>query len=204
MYLDYSRILQLIFPLSEDEKLLRNIPMDTLQNKVRSSVHATPHILLQYSDAQVRAAIHLSKFNGSKKAQMLLATAVAHHLHSITTASVLIPIPLSPTRERARGYNQVTQVLKQAIANDSIHRLDKNILQRIRNTEPQTSLKREERLENLAGAFSVTHSATHKDHSSLHFVLIDDVLTTGSTLKEAEAILKSLSPASITCMAFAH
>ena len=101
---------------------------------------------------------------------------------------------------RARGYNQVTEVLRYAL-HENHHALSLNTLTRIRDTRPQVELNRLERLTNMKEAFLVTRpeSVAGKD-----IILVDDVVTTGATLHEAEAALMLHNPRSVTLLALAH
>jgi len=98
----------------------------------------------------------------------------------------LIPVPLHPSRERERGYNQ-SKILADEISRlTSLPLLDK-VLFRKKNTRDQTYLTAEERERNVKGAFRLKHSLTLQGKKIL---LVDDVMTTGTTLKECSKILK--------------
>lgn len=96
----------------------------------------------------------------------------------------LVPVPLHPLRKRERGYNQA-EVLARAIGQKTgIPVLD--ILRRVRNTTTQTHFDRKERMKNLSKAFEIKSPRPIKDAQIL---LVDDVLTTGSTLDECAKVL---------------
>ncbi|MCK5524579.1 MAG: ComF family protein [Thiomargarita sp.] len=100
---------------------------------------------------------------------------------------VLIPVPLHPKRLRQRGYNQSLELAK-CITKQTGIPLDYKSAQRIKNTQPQTSLANsQQRQENLKGAFQVTRNQNWQ-----HIVLIDDVMTTGSTVKELALVFKKI------------
>jgi ComF family protein len=104
----------------------------------------------------------------------------------VTADSVLVPVPLHPARRRERGYNQ-SEVLSRAIARLSKSAVFPRALVRTRNTPPQAALGREKRLGNVAGSLA---AGTFSGMKSGHVVLVDDVVTTGSTLREcAQALL---------------
>ena len=98
---------------------------------------------------------------------------------------VIIPVPLHPTRQRERGFNQATLLAELLSAQTSIP--CKPLLERTRYTTTQTALDRSERMENLHNAFRLRKNA---DVRGLRVLLIDDVLTTGSTLNECARVLK--------------
>ena len=206
MILDYKRILSFLFPPSEDELQIAGVlPNDFLQ-LIYVQQHDDVTTLLPYSNARVRSAIHLLKFHNHPHAKKLLATVLHQYLcTSPHTSPILIPIPLSSKRLRERGYNQVTEVIQSALSKEIPATVVKNILVRTRNTTPQTSLSRQERLTNMKDAFAIKNMKNaQKSIAGRHIILIDDVMTTGTTLKAAKTALLSLGAASITCVALAH
>ena len=98
---------------------------------------------------------------------------------------VIVPVPLHPTRRRERGFNQASLLAELLSAQTSIPA--KPLLERTRYTTTQTALDRSERMENLHNAFRLRKNA---DVRGLRVLLVDDVLTTGSTLNECARILK--------------
>lgn len=103
----------------------------------------------------------------------------------------IIPIPLAPKRLRERGFNQAELIAKEMLKCLSLpeNKLSLNILERSRHTEPQVTMASfEERAKNVAGCFSVLNPDAVKGGS---FALVDDVFTSGSTIKEAVTILKN-------------
>jgi competence protein ComFC len=98
---------------------------------------------------------------------------------------LIVPVPLHPARQRERGFNQAALIAEPLSARLSVPA--QPLLERIRYTTTQTAFDRAERMENLHGAFRLRKSA---DVRGSHVLLIDDVLTTGSTLSECARILK--------------
>ena len=105
---------------------------------------------------------------------------------------VLVPVPLHPARQRERGFNQARLLSELLSAQISIP--SKLHLERIRYTTTQTALDRSERMENLHNAFRLRKNA---DVRGLRVLLIDDVLTTGSTLSECARVLKRAGALSV-------
>ncbi len=200
VYRFFSYLCDIVFPPSKDASLVRTLDIGTMRKLyVCRSVHTTC-ALSAYSDPRVRALVHEAKFQGNKKAYILLGNLLARYVDTITPPDYIIPIPLSAKRLRTRGYNQVAEVITHAII-PSMTQIRTDILLRTRDTRPQTELKRAERLVNLRDAFGVADSA---EITGKHILIIDDVLTTGATLHAAKAALLPYSPASITCIALAH
>lgn len=108
-----------------------------------------------------------------------------------------VPIPLHWTRYAWRGYNQA-DIIAQELAHFS-EKPSYSLLYRIKNTEYQTKLSSHERQKNVKDAFAVY--ANKMSHiKGQHIMLVDDLLTTGSTLKSAARALLPYRPASISAV----
>lgn len=91
---------------------------------------------------------------------------------------LVIPMPLHPFKQLLRGYNQATY-LAEGIALALGVEVDRRAVRRIRHTSSQARTPRRERAENVAGAFAVNDA---KRLAGRHVLVVDDVLTTGSTV----------------------
>ena len=106
------------------------------------------------------------------------------HKHPTPWPECIIPVPLHQQRYHARGYNQTIELARFLHRRLNIPvRLD--VLKRLKNTPEQAGLSREERLKNLRQAFVTNHVAM-----PMHVAILDDVITTGSTVHEVASILK--------------
>ncbi len=201
MWQSYKQLLHLIFPPSVDEQLLMATNPQHFQT-FRTSTQTGTTVLLPYHDRAVRAAIHLAKFHHHELAIMRLGNALAAYCkeHRI---DFVVPIPLSTRRERTRGYNQVVEILRAAQNIDPTLRYNHRLLVRTRHTIPQTELSREARRKNLINAFALATQHVPAHIHELSVMLLDDVVTTGSTLKAARAALAPLKPQAIICVALA-
>ncbi len=201
MWLTYKQVIRLLFPPSPDEALLEKAPAEHFK-----ILHAHNHhgvaTLLSYRDPYVRAAIHLAKFHHHADARQLLGAALATHCNN-HPVDCIIPVPLSGKRYRERGYNQVVEIISAAQKINPSISFNEKLLVRTKHTRPQTELTRDERLTNVTTAFSLRTQHIPADIRNLNIVLLDDVVTTGSTIKAARAVLAPLHPKSITCVALA-
>jgi len=118
---------------------------------------------------------------------------------ALEAADWLLPMPLSAQRLQTRGFNQ-TLVLARALEPD---KLRAEVLLRVRETPPQSSLSRRERRLAVRGAYAVepAHAAAVRGK---RIVLLDDVMTTGATLHEAAKVLRRQGAAHITALVFAR
>ncbi len=117
---------------------------------------------------------------------------------------LLIPIPLSKSRKRERGYNQTELLCKELVKLDKgINFTNENeILIKIKDTKRQAHIEnRTERLKNIIGSFQVLNKEKIKGKN---IVLIDDITTTGATLHEAKKVLKEAGAKKIIAFTVAH
>src|SRR6184192_2514542 len=105
---------------------------------------------------------------------------------------IIVPVPLHSTRQRERGFNQASLLAELLSVEISVP--SRPLLGRVRYTTTQTALDRAERMENLRNAFRLRKTATVRN---LRVLLIDDVLTTGSTLSECSRVLKRAGAISV-------
>ncbi|MBG6186605.1 ComF family protein [Flavobacterium sp. CAN_S2] len=153
----------------------------------------------------VQELIHNLKYKGHEEIGAILGEWYAEDLKTITllqTVDEIIPVPLHRRKLKERGYNQVTAFGK---ALSSGLNIDYNDSILVRNVYSKTQSKKNllGRTEGIESTFDV--SFTEKDHNK-HFLLIDDVITTGSTLEACSRALLKIPGAkiSIVCMAMAQ
>ena len=108
-------------------------------------------------------------------------------------------IPLHDQRLEERGFNQASQLADGLAEQWGIPRADD--LRKIRQTPDQVDLSREERMENLRDAFSVPDST---DLSGEHVLVVDDIFTTGSTLRSAARELQAAGADAVTAVVLAR
>lgn len=105
-----------------------------------------------------------------------------------TEGNVISAVPLHWIRKNERGFNQA-EILAKLVAEVFQLPFNCKILKRVKRTEPQASLSREGRQTNTRGAFELCDGAKELI-KGCSFVMVDDVWTTGSTLKECGKVLK--------------
>ena len=145
----------------------------------------------EYRDG-LRGLIHLLKYEAVTPVRAplgeMLANVISEVLPSCSDAKpMLIPVPLQRSRSRARGFNQAELIARSATRHLPELEYAPQLLLRRRETISQVGLSREERIENVRDAFSVS------DPDRVHgrsVIVVDDVMTTGTTLSECARVLK--------------
>ena len=114
--------------------------------------------------------------------------------------TALVPVPLAPVKERARGFNQAA-VLADAVARRWGIPVWRDCLSRTRATPSQTRLTPGERLANVHGAF-LANAECAEQLRGTHLVLVDDVLTTGATLNACAHALFAAGARTLSYLTF--
>jgi ComF family protein len=130
--------------------------------------------------------IHQLKFNEKLANSRLLGNMLADAIEkkAVELPDVVLPVPLYKKRLRQRGYNQSIE-LARPVANRLDIPLDLQSVIRVRDTQSQTGLDKKQRRKNMRAAFEVIEPLHVK-----HVAIIDDVVTTTSTVNELARILK--------------
>lgn len=132
---------------------------------------------------RLKELILLFKYKGCESLSRVLALMAYEHLAEdglFEGLDFILPVPLHRKREKHRGFNQA-ELLGRALSGLSDIPLLPRVLIKVRNTPAQVSLEAAEREKNLRGAFEVRKAGKIAGRTVL---LVDDVYTTGSTLKE--------------------
>ncbi|HEX7737315.1 MAG TPA: ComF family protein [Ktedonobacteraceae bacterium] len=137
----------------------------------------------------LRKAIHALKYDGQQRLAeplgLLLAGAFQHYEMDVDG---IVSLPLHPLRQRERGYNQAALLASSCATHLKVPYLEDLVI-RQRITRPQVGLAFHERLQNVAGAFTLATGARARLPGYRALLLIDDVSTTGATLEACAAPL---------------
>ncbi len=159
-------------------------------------LHFDAAVAAYRSRGLVRKLVHDFKYGHQRHLRHPLAAWLREAMHDPRLDGrrfdLIVPVPLHPTRERERGFNQATLLAELLAQHVSVP--VSAALERIRYTITQTAYDRAERMENLRDAFRLRKKA---DVRELRVLLIDDVLTTGSTLSECARVLKEAGAISV-------
>lgn len=146
--------------------------------------------------------LRMKQASGEGLAERMGRLWAEHHAERLRElkAELVIPVPLHWVRRWLRGYNQ-SEVLARGLASALDLPCRPGWLRRIRHTVMQRSLSGAERRDNVRGAFRARSAAFLKDRTVL---LVDDVLTTGSTASEAAKALRQGGAARVVVAVLAH
>ena len=163
---------------------IRRLPLDAETFAVLDGVWS----LGRYSDG-LRTLLIPLKFNMKRDRlpylQRFLAAAGENLPDEIKTAALSVPVPLHEEREKKRGFNQTELIFRQWALEKGFSW--QRALVRTRSTVPQFGLGAEERSKNLSGAFALSE---HADVRGKSILLLDDICTTGTTLRECAKVLR--------------
>jgi ComF family protein len=137
--------------------------------------------------------MHQLKYKGNKELGKQLGRLMGHDLQKTNrfkTVDYLVPLPLFPSKEERRGYNQAT-ILCEGIAEVMNVEILRDAITRTQFTETQTRKGRIERWQNMEGKFELMKPEKIRDKNIL---LVDDVITTGATLEACGHELLQASP----------
>ena len=144
-------------------------------------INASAHLYFT-KESLVQQLMHQLKYKGNKDLGLQLGRLMGNALKNATRFNeikALVPLPLFPSKEKKRGYNQAT-VLCEGIAEIlSLPILDR-VITRPQHTETQTKKGRIERWKNIEGKFQLIDPVAIQNK---HLLLVDDVVTTGATLE---------------------
>ncbi|MEK6531565.1 MAG: ComF family protein [Deltaproteobacteria bacterium] len=142
--------------------------------------------LLRLSEP-VHSAIRSFKYSGRVELASALGRLLSEAPLFDERMDFAVPVPLHKDRLRQRGFNQ-SLLLAREVSKAASIKIDYNNLNRMRVTEPQARLDAKERVKNVRGAFMVKDTTLFRGKNIL---LIDDVITTGSTIKECAKALSA-------------
>ena len=153
-------------------------------------------------DGVMRELVHDFKFRDRHDARRLFGRWLAEAGAALLAdADIVVPVPLSRARLATRRFNQAA-MLAQEVARLTRRRYEPLALQRIKRTQSQVGLSRQQRRDNVAGAFAVAEAAK-PDLAGAKVVLLDDVITTGATARACARVLKRAGAARVDVLALA-
>jgi ComF family protein len=152
--------------------------------------------------SRIRTLIHNLKYNGIRDVGYKLGEIYGSALKDSGFASdidLIIPVPLHPLKQRERGFNQ-SEIISQGLSASTGIALDVKSLSRKNLSATQTKKSRYERWTNVEGIFCVNDTMKIRDK---HILLVDDVITTGSTIESCVSALLRTDGVKVSVIALA-
>lgn len=168
------------------------------RNKITYSYDSDDEISIGYYCGPLKELILQLKCKGNFEAGDVLVNLIKDKVREYKDDYYITYIPISQESLKSRGFNQCEYIAKELGFICDIEVI--NTLKRIKDTKVQKTLSREERLENLKGAFAATDKRLIEGKN---LILLDDVITTGATLNEAKRILKECNVRKIKILTLA-
>lgn len=184
---------------AEQVRLFNNPPTSKTEDSSQSYESAKA---LAVYDGPVGNAVRGFKYNR----QLALGAALAQWLARETRPEwlsgidLIAPVPLHPRRLLKRGFNQAVLLFRPLAEKYNVP-LAFSLLRRLRNTRPQVDLPPQERKSNVAGAFGVSRPGQAMGRKVL---VVDDVFTTGATVRECALALKKAEADEVRVLTFAR
>lgn len=208
-------MLDIVFPPHKEELALRSLtPKEFLASSPRSPQSPLPFVYpsLAYKNPLVRELVWQIKYRKNEHAVDMGAFILHKKIEEMgIKEGILVPIPISRKRRKERGFNQcellvdkileIEKMAENGKENGGEKRFQKDfgLLIRAKHIEKQTLKGRKDRLENIKNIFEVTKTGVQDK-----IILIDDVVTTGSTLNEARDTLMRNGYDDVTAVTIAH
>ena len=211
----YSVFLEALFPTSNAEGALYSYtPEQALIQLPKSSSPSleNSHSIFAYKDERVTRLVWQIKYMKSAKAIAIGGYALHQYLLNFSkkidnksNRLLIVPIPITPKRRRERGYNQTELIINEILKLDQNNFLETSyhLLARIHHDSRQTLKGRADRLESTHNIFAVNEDVA-KNFKDRPIVVIDDVITTGSTMKSAIETLKNAGLERVYGVSLAH
>lgn len=211
----FELVLGFILPKDTDVSEIEKLSLEEISEKVpRAGIleENKCKALFQYKNKIARKAVWEIKYRGNGIIaekfsklfyEFILGEISDEMLFSNFTNPILVPIPASKTTLKERGFNQCELISKEMrkIDGEENFEISFGALKKIKDTPHQSRSKnRAERLENLKDSFG----ADAEKVKGRNIIVIDDVITTGATMREAAKTLRQAGAKKVLCFAIAH
>lgn len=160
------------------------------------------HLYVFLYSGVVRSIILNYKFNDNAYLYKTFANFLlknTNFVENIKRYDIIMPVPLSKKRKKIRGYNQSELIAKQ-ISYITKVTMDTKSIKKVKNIVAQSTLNKEERQNNIEGAYIIKNKNNIQNKNIL---IVDDIYTTGSTVNECSKILKQAGSKNIGVLTIA-
>lgn len=197
----YRSVLKIIYPNNDRCIICDDMTYEGICYKCRNKIvvcHNKNELCIGYYSGVLRELILRFKYNKDFNSAEVLIELINEKVKEVDKDFILTYIPIGEKSMRTRGFNQCEYIAKEIgfINNLKVQ----ETLKKVKETEIQKTLKKEERLKNIVGAFGIIDSDSIKNKK---FILIDDVITTGATIEEGRKVLKEAGAKEIKILTLA-
>lgn len=161
------------------------------------------YYIANFNDPLVANIVKSCKYQGVKDLASFMGQKIACEFQDSRKIkhALIMPVPLHHIRQRTRGFNQA-ELMAREILKLNVGIQIKDLVERRVNSKPQAQLSRAGRLNNLENAFCFSGNVSLKNIDLV--VVVDDVITTGTTINELAKLLKKAGVKEVWGVAFAH
>ncbi len=194
----FTAIFDTLIPPRKTERVVRALTLPQLQRLGGEEP-------LPYHDPRVQALVWELKYYGTARSVALAGAYLGEGLLAAAAEELgtplLIPIPMHAARRRERGHNQTEVLCRAALpALEGAVEYAPKALKRVVDTPTQQGLPKAERLKNVRDSMEADTAAVR----GRACIVVDDVITTGATLKEAKRALREAGARAVHCIALAR
>jgi ComF family protein len=187
---------------------IRSVSCERLEHEYKRDflsdqyIRAFSALFIFEKEKELQSIIHTLKYRNKFLIGIELGKMLAERRGSEISGwniDVVVPIPLHRIKQNERGYNQ-SYYLSKGLSGKTGLKINTKVIKRIKYTESQTKIKRADRKKNIRNAFKVIKKT---DIKGLNILLVDDLITTGSTANECAKKLLQAGAASVYLAAIA-
>lgn len=164
-------------------KIKNLLKLNTVQYKDKCF---NSHIYLFKYEEGIREKLLKYKFRDYSYLYKFFSEIIINNCNLKNNYDIILPVPIHKKRKAKRGYNQSELIAKEIAKNINVE-YSNNVLIKISDTVPQSTLSQHQRMKNVLGIYKVINSQIIENKNIL---LIDDIYTTGSTVNECSKVLK--------------
>ena len=189
----------------QKESICKNCIDDTFKYSKNHSIQLTNNVkatyLLNYECDIIKQVLYLIKYQAKKNLATQLSSIVTK-LYSEKTTKIIIPIPGSLDRETERGFDHISILFSDFWISKKQSWFP--CLKRVTNTPALNKLNKKERQSLLKNIFAPNNDYNCSYLKGKNILIVDDIITTGTSMKEAIQILKKYNPLSISALSICH
>jgi ComF family protein len=193
---------KIISDIQKDNSIICEKCMDKLSKKIQLKIDDTTtfHSLYHYLsyEEEIRKILKEAKYRNNKRVLQSFLRDTINVFPEIRNY-ILIPIPISESKRKKRGYNQA-QVIAEHIKLHNNNPIDNYSLKRIKDTKPLYKLGHDKRVEELKKAFLLDSSKI----ANRNFLIVDDICTTGTTIETCMVLLKEAGALNVSALVLAR